>query len=58
VGFIDKAKARFAKDDRAEAATGDATDTDDVPVEPPHEEATTSDELLHKAKAAIDKLLE
>jgi len=58
VGFIDKARARFAKDDRAEVTKGDTTDAADVPVERAHEEATTSDELLHKAKAAIDKLLE
>ena len=58
MGFLDKAKARFAKDDRAEATKGDTTDADDVRDERPHGEATTSDELLHRAKAAIDKLLE
>ena len=58
MGFIDKARARFVKDDRAEATKGDTTDADDAPDERAHEEATTSDELLHKAKAAIDKLLE
>ena len=58
MGFIDKAKGRFVKDDRAEATRGDTTDADDVPHDGAPEEATTSDELLHKAKAAIDKLLE
>jgi len=58
VGFIDKAKSRFAKDDRAAATEGDRNGAGEVSDKNPPEHATTSDELLDKAKAAIDKLLE
>jgi hypothetical protein len=58
LGFIDKAKALIGKHDGDGSPEGDHVVRDTAEDDSSGQRAQTSDELLDKAKAAIDKLLE
>jgi hypothetical protein len=58
LGFIDKAKGLIGKHDGNGSPDGDDIVGDAVEADGAGEPAPTSDDLLDKAKAAIDKLLE
>ena len=57
MGFIAKAKALIGRGDRGAAGAG-ADDGNEHTDDQAGERTPTSDDLLDKAKAAIDKLLE